>query len=209
MRVIILKLDDIQQDKTDPLREKLISNTSHMMVLSAVSYFYDTALSNLAIIKQAGGKPEVSGIANVHIGISHSGKYIACAVGNSCVGIDVEKMRKPSERMMRKMFSESEKNSVLHLENFEKQAYAFTEIWTVKEALGKYLGTGLFGGDDLFDAESKCVQQGLYVKKFRLDDYCCTVISNEKSMEVYTAERHGDDFKFNSLEIQQGHLSNA
>jgi hypothetical protein len=73
---------------------------------------------------------------NICFNISHSANYVACAIADSPVGIDIEGGRKVNRSVAKRYFTEEEIESIHSDEDFFK-------IWTFKEALGKYTGEGL------------------------------------------------------------------
>ena len=74
--------------------------------------------------------------------LSHSGALVAAAFGDARVGIDIQlhdgKIDLP--RLAARFFSAEERQT---LAVADSAADTFFELWTKKEALGKYLGTGL------------------------------------------------------------------
>lgn len=75
------------------------------------------------------GKPMTNGC---YFNISHSHGLVACAVAEVSVGIDVEKIRPVSPRLLR-ILSPAERESVRCDEDFFR-------LWTLKEALIKCRG---------------------------------------------------------------------
>lgn len=86
------------------------------------------------------GKPFVAGAP--HFSLSHSGHFVACAVSDRPVGVDIEALR-PLRDLTRRVCTEEEAAFVL--ENGFDSA-RFLQIWTAKEAVLKCTGQGL-GGD--------------------------------------------------------------
>lgn len=82
------------------------------------------------------GKPFARNL-NVHFNISHSGDLAVCAVSDKEIGIDIEKIRKINPRVSEKFACESEEKYIKTHEN------GLFEIWTLKEAYFKCIGTGL------------------------------------------------------------------
>ncbi len=82
------------------------------------------------------GKPFAKDLP-VHFSISHSGDYAVCAVSENEIGIDIEKIRPVNQRVADKFATEKEKEYILSSSN------GFFEIWTLKEAYFKCIGTGL------------------------------------------------------------------
>lgn len=84
------------------------------------------------------GKPEFEedGGKNVHFNLSHSGEYVVCVVSDSCVGIDIEGKRPVKYGVAEHFFTDEENENIKNDEHF-------FELWTFKEAYGKYTGDGI------------------------------------------------------------------
>ena len=93
--------------------------------------------------KSPDGKPFIEGKENFHYNLSHAGKWVVIAYGDSEVGVDVEKLRADTdiEAIARRFFATEEQRYVFEEETNRRQR--FFEIWTGKESYLKYLGTGL------------------------------------------------------------------
>lgn len=85
------------------------------------------------------------------LSLSHSGPYIAAAVGDAPVGVDVERKRKAPSDVAKRWFRPAE-NTFLQTLSEETYPSAFFRLWTVKEAALKYTGEGLSGGLETIDA---------------------------------------------------------
>ncbi|HWR19660.1 MAG TPA: 4'-phosphopantetheinyl transferase superfamily protein [Clostridia bacterium] len=88
------------------------------------------------------GKPYLQNCPDNHINISHSKKYVACAVSLSPVGIDVEEIGNMDINTVNRFFTEEEKQYILGFPK-QVQSSAFYHIWTRKEAYIKREGKGL------------------------------------------------------------------
>ena len=88
------------------------------------------------IQREPGGKPCLEGC---HFNLSHSGPWVALAVGESPVGVDVECCREGRnvEALAKRYFTPEEQTFV------DGAQERFLEIWTAKEARLKWDGTGL------------------------------------------------------------------
>jgi len=86
------------------------------------------------------GRPYFEGEGVPDFNLSHAGHLAACALGTCRVGIDIEEERDSleTEKLAARYFSEREQAL---LQNAPRPL--FFELWTKKEALGKYLGEGL------------------------------------------------------------------
>ncbi|OQX76898.1 MAG: hypothetical protein B6D64_09075 [Bacteroidetes bacterium 4484_276] len=122
-------------------------------------------------------KPFLSGRRDIHFNISHSGKWVVCAVSEKEVGIDVEKIRKINFNVARRFFSTTEVDQLFSLPEKAQLNYFF-DLWTLKESYLKALGTGLTkplssftvgqsqGKIKLVDDEG---QVEVFLKKYKLD----------------------------------------
>lgn len=99
------------------------------------------------------GKPRLAG-DKLHLSISHSGHFIACAVDTYPVGIDIEVPREIHKRVIDHCCTEDESDYIcpnlsaladpIPADSIE--TYRFLTLWTAKEAFLKYTGKGLGGG---------------------------------------------------------------
>ena len=89
------------------------------------------------------GKPFICGREEIHFNLSHSGKYVALAFGDTEVGVDVEEIPQDPDRLKiaRRYFTQDEQEYVFSAP--EDALVRFTEIWTKKESFLKFLGIGL------------------------------------------------------------------
>ncbi|MFE7764150.1 4'-phosphopantetheinyl transferase family protein [Streptomyces sp. NPDC057438] len=97
------------------------------------------------VVPEPGGRPRLPGSPRTGVSISHSGPYVAAAVGVGLdVGVDVQVPRPPSSAMVRRCCPPE---TALRLASLspEPAAEVFARIWTVQEACVKARGTGLSG----------------------------------------------------------------
>ena len=95
------------------------------------------------------GKPFWKG-SSFFVSLSHSGGYIAVAVGQDAVGVDVEKKRKAAPAVAKRWFR-PEENALLETLSEPERTRLFFRLWTMKEAALKYAGEGLSGGLETVD----------------------------------------------------------
>lgn len=86
-------------------------------------------------------KPYLPG-SRLYVSISHSGGYVAAAVADAPVGIDLQELRKISDAVLRRYYSHDERSWINAGEPTERAV----RLWTMKEAYGKLLGIGIFSG---------------------------------------------------------------
>ena len=109
-----------------------------------------TAPSAVEIGHDERGKPVVWKGGAFSVSLSHSGGYVAIAVGHEAVGVDVEKARKAPLAVADRWFCPEEKESLRRVSEPER-ARVFFRFWTLKEAALKYTGEGLSGGLETVD----------------------------------------------------------
>lgn len=88
------------------------------------------------------GKPLLPGFQDVHFNISHSGPWVACAVDDKPVGIDVEIIKPMDFKIAERFFSKDEYHSLMTQPEAMKLNY-FYRLWTLKESYIKAEGKGL------------------------------------------------------------------
>ena len=101
-------------------------------------------LLNAEMTKNPHGKPELAE-GQIHFNLSHSDGYIAAAVADCPVGIDVETNVDQDGKIAKRFFSEEEQQEI---RDAEDPQLAFRRIWTRKEAYVKCTGTGIEGAID-------------------------------------------------------------
>lgn len=123
----------IERDKT-----ALLHNSAYELLYSMLNEYF--GINNPKILKTAKGKPYIDN-NGVYFSISHTYGLVACAVSDSPVGIDCEKITtkydKKVESFANRYFLENEINL---LKNEEFSSLCFYKIWTAKEAIYKMQG---------------------------------------------------------------------
>ena len=106
------------------------------------------------------GKPVWPG-GGLALSLSHSGEYIAVAVGKEAIGVDVEKKRKTPPGVAKRWFR-PEENALLESLPEPERTNMFFRLWTLKEAALKFAGEGLSGGLETVDclALAKAAESG-------------------------------------------------
>jgi 4'-phosphopantetheinyl transferase len=88
------------------------------------------------------GKPLLLNSFDIDFNISHSGYWVACAISNNSVGIDVEVAKAIDFEIAKRFFSKEENTALLRQPADERLTY-FYKIWTIKESYIKEEGKGL------------------------------------------------------------------
>lgn len=126
------------------------------------------------------GKPEIGG--GPCFSLSHSGELVFCAVSDSPVGADVQRLGRYKPALARRFFTEEE---CRWLEQQRERALAFTSLWSLKESYVKFCGAGIGGVHlDSFtvrlneDGQASIPKADVSLWYTRLDDYVMAVCSN-------------------------------
>lgn len=85
------------------------------------------------------GKPYCGG-AGLFFSISHCEQYVACAVSDHDLGIDIQVSGRYNERFVKRFFTAVENDYIS--KSLDKDR-AFTKLWSLKESYLKAIGTGL------------------------------------------------------------------
>lgn len=89
------------------------------------------------------GKPTVDLPGAPHFNVSHSGKWVVCAVNDRPIGVDVERIHDIDPGISKRFFSRQENDDLESLpEAFRKER--FFDFWSLKESYIKAIGKGLF-----------------------------------------------------------------
>ncbi|MCR4841522.1 MAG: 4'-phosphopantetheinyl transferase superfamily protein [Lachnospiraceae bacterium] len=134
-------------------------------------YLIDFGLKKLGmgdyrIEKDGHGKPFLAGgalsepFAGIHFNVSHSGDYAVCVFSDAPVGVDIERIRPFSPAVIKRVFSEKEKEFVNGMNAFddvpENSGLAdrmYSLLWTVKESFVKQCGSGITTGFGSIESE--------------------------------------------------------
>lgn len=142
-------LDDLDSEKQQRLKRYRMPKDAHCSLLGDIAIrtliFKHLSLCKREIIfsKNTYGKPFLQGYEDFHFNISHSGKYVACAVSNQPIGIDIEIVNPIDLAFANRFFVKDEIQYILN-GNPEYLQQRFYSIWTRKEAYIKLCGKGLY-----------------------------------------------------------------
>lgn len=88
-------------------------------------------------------KPYFSGGKPFFFNISHSGRYVVCAVSESPCGVDIEEIASADRLLVESVCSDNEKKYLLSFTDGDYDR-EFFRLWTLKESYVKYVGEGLY-----------------------------------------------------------------
>lgn len=105
------------------------------------------------------GKPYLVAHPGIHFSISHCKEAVGCLVADRPCGLDIERIRKAKEDLVRHTMSPEEAETIF-CDPYPD--LAFTRLWTQKEAVLKLKGTGIV--DDLHHVLSPKNLTGISLK---------------------------------------------
>ena len=133
--------------------------------------------------RRAWGAPYIENDPH-YVSISHKDDYLAVAVSDSPVGVDIEKIeaKKSHMRIARRYFGEK-----------VEDAEGFFRGWTKREALGKRLGVGLTQEVMLRTIEGDTIEldgDTVYFDEYVVDGYMITVCGSDPHAELIGGQQN-------------------
>ena len=113
------------------------------------------------------GKPVLRDYPDIHFNLSHSYNLSACAIADAPVGVDVQKIKKISDKAARRVLTDEE---FIKLTASDTPEEYFTEIWAIKESFLKRSGQGI--ATELRDVSAESIKE---IITFRAENYFCSV----------------------------------
>ncbi len=153
---------------------KYCTVAGEMLVKNAISQELNIVPDSIEIYADEKGKPYAKNI-NLHFSISHSDNMVVCVTDSENIGVDIEKIRPIDLAITKKVCT---KNELLHIFNREplpedfdycedtEMLKKFFEIWTVKEAYFKCIGTGITNLKSIDTLNLKCKKNMQIIDKY-------------------------------------------
>ena len=120
----------------------------------------------------AHGKPFLTGSDDtIYFSISHCREAIAVAIADQEVGIDIESIRTAKSDLVKRVMNEAEQAQIRQSIDPNR---TFTRLWTQKEAIVKWLGTGIEGMEKMSDV--RCQMLDVRCETIEKEKYIYTII---------------------------------
>lgn len=146
----------------------------------------------LALKYGENGKPYFKELP-LYFNLSHSGRYVLCAVSNREIGADIQQIREIKElQLAERHFAKEEYRQLELCEDLDKRRQLFFQLWSRKEAYGKLTGKGLSGclEQELFSRESQEKLHIFWEEQVLSEGYCMAVCQcREKEKAICGADR--------------------
>lgn len=151
MKYLIKRCDELvfdfekQLSTISPYRQNCVNSVKQQddkIRCLAVTLLLDEALAEYGlkekemIYSQNEYKKPYFADSNVHFNLSHSGNFVAAAVSDTEIGIDIEQISDINMNIAKRFFTENEYSHIKSIDDFFK-------IWVLKESFIKAIGKGL------------------------------------------------------------------
>ena len=136
-------------------------------------------------------KPQCINAPDFFFNLSHSGKYVVCAIAEEAIGIDIQQIKESRINTAKRFFAKFEWEQI-EQESLKEQQALFSKLWAMKESYIKYTGLGMKQGLNTF-----CINHKTGVVSDRNDHivafsyarnnikgYYTAVCSKEKNAEI-------------------------
>lgn len=133
-------VSDEKKEKISRQKSQIKANTMLMgeiLAKKAISNKYGIDIRKITFSLTENGKPYIPERDDIHFNISHSGDYVALALSDKPVGIDIEMIKPVNKTLAKKILNEEE---FLVFEASEDKDSEFIKFWTMKEAVIKLHG---------------------------------------------------------------------
>ncbi|MDR1467075.1 MAG: 4'-phosphopantetheinyl transferase superfamily protein [Oscillospiraceae bacterium] len=158
-----------------------------VLIKYIASRILNVSKNSLIFLKNPNGKPFLKDFPKFCFNISHTNNAVVIFVSRTCVGIDVERIRKINFKISDRFFHDEERKI---LSGSPRKIDTFFEIWTKKESHVKYYGEGFFNTFAAFNVF--CTK--LKIKTFKNNGLCISICK-------------GGNFEFNITEISLKRLN--
>ncbi len=116
---------------------------------------------------EAGGKPDFED-RGLHFNLSHSGRYVCCALDEAEIGVDIQQMRTAKSRsLVERRFSEKERAALDACDSEAERERLFYRIWVRKESYAKLTGIGIAAAAGLDTGE---LERSVYWQEYTLPE---------------------------------------
>jgi len=172
-----------QKDKKLSIGAELLLNYSLIQI----------GIFNPVINHDNHGKPFLKNYPQVHFNLSHSEDYVACALSDSPVGVDIEHIHHADLNIARHYFFGSEYQRIQNSPNKQR---TFFEFWVLKESYMKMTGLGFRLGLDEFsiDINNNTLDKGARIRVKTRNDNSRGLHYTENQPEFRVWSVVGDEY---------------
>lgn len=159
-----IRREQILRQGVQAKREVMLAGD--ILAMHLIQKVFDIPAKEQVVSYTEQGKPYLQNHSRVHYSISHSDQWVACAVFDSPVGLDIQTIGTFNDGVAKRVCNEAE---LLQLAQSKDAASLFTKLWTQKEAVVKKSGAGIFRGN------IKHCLEGQHVESEQMDGYWLSI----------------------------------
>lgn len=169
--------------------DKLRCVVADALIRHAVKEALD--LPHFQVEPDANGKPHLKDVEGFHYNLSHAGSYVAIAYGPTPVGLDIEQYRfdADTDALARRFYTPDEQ-ICLRLLLPDQRKERFFQIWTAKESILKYWGTGLRRSLDSFSTLTIEKDTGIVLHHRKLEGHSLTLATKDPHCTIQSLDLH-------------------
>lgn len=120
--------------------DKKLSVYAEVLIRAQACELLSIRNQDIQIAVNTFGKPCLLNAPSFHFNISHTRNAFVAAIGDSPVGVDIEKMNIADQDVAGKVFTADEYSYVFSSD--DRKDIRFNEVWTKKESYMKWTGEG-------------------------------------------------------------------
>lgn len=193
-RWLYARVSDGRKEKIDRMRfrkDKNLSLGAGVLLENALAVL---GVQDRTMSWEKNQKPCLAHRSDIKFNLSHSGTKVMCAISDSDIGCDVEKIGSVDWDMARLFFCGDEYDALLKCPDGDMRRQLFFRYWTMKESFMKATGLGLMLPLDAFcmrfDGSAFSVRQYVdnrryFFRELPLDDgYQYAICSAEKPVDT-------------------------
>ena len=147
---------DRMKQQDDRLRSLAVTH-----LLNSILEEFGVCDARLEVLEN--GKPHLVG-SDLFFSLSHSEEGVAAVVSGTPVGIDIEKIKPVTDKLINYVCNENERK---YIESGNDKEYRFFAVWTAKEAFFKKNG-----GVGVRAVDTTTFEKSVY----EIDDYLITIV---------------------------------
>lgn len=115
---------------------------AHNLLRECLKLFNIDYSESTATEKNRYGKPSLTDFPDIKYNLSHADGISVCIISDVECGIDCENVREYRPNVLKRAFSDDERNMILSVPENQRDLLFF-RLWTLKESYIKAIGTGL------------------------------------------------------------------
>lgn len=132
---------------------------SDILVKIAIKQVFGIPIKEQIYSKNNNGKPCFVNQEDIYFNVSHSGKYVVCAIYDSKIGVDIQEI---------KDFNLNVANYICNTNENVTNSSELTKLWSQKEAVLKKYGLGLAG-------DIKNCLKNEYTQSIKIENYWLSI----------------------------------